>query len=38
VQPKVAIERARRGVGRDVRPSPDELLDVFKQAEAAVRT
>jgi chemotaxis protein MotA len=38
VQPKVAIERARRGVGRDVRPTPEELLEVFKQAEAAVRT
>jgi chemotaxis protein MotA len=34
VQPKVAIERARRGLGREVRPTPEELLEVFKLVES----
>jgi chemotaxis protein MotA len=37
VQPKIAIERARRGLGRDVRPTAEELEEVFKAAEAGDR-
>jgi len=33
--PKVAIEQARRGVGSDVRPSRQELEELFKSAEPA---
>jgi hypothetical protein len=33
--PKVAIEKARRGIGTEVRPNRSEMDDLFKQAEAA---
>jgi chemotaxis protein MotA len=33
--PKVAIEQARRGVGSDVRPTRQELDEMFKSAEAS---
>jgi hypothetical protein len=33
--PKVAIERACRGLPSDVRPSRDELDQLFKEAEGA---
>ncbi len=35
VPPKVAIDQARRGVASDVRPSREELDQLFKDAEAA---
>ncbi len=35
VPPKVAIEKARRGVASDLRPSRGELDELFKEAEAA---
>ena len=35
VQPKIALERARRGLARDVRPSSTQLEAVFKAAEAS---
>jgi chemotaxis protein MotA len=35
IPPKVAIEQARRGVGTEVRPSREELDQLFKEVEAA---
>jgi chemotaxis protein MotA len=35
VPPKVAIDQARRGVGSDMRPSRDELEQLFKDVEAS---
>ena len=35
VPPKVAIDQARRGVATDLRPSRDQLDQLFKDAEAA---
>jgi chemotaxis protein MotA len=38
VPPKVAIERARRGLGREVRPTSEELDEVFKRVESGDRS
>jgi chemotaxis protein MotA len=35
VPPKIAIEQARRGVGTEVRPTRDELDQLFKEIDAA---
>jgi chemotaxis protein MotA len=35
VPPKIAIEQARRGVGTEVRPSREELDQLFKEIDAA---
>jgi chemotaxis protein MotA len=35
LSPKVALEQARRGVASEVRPSRDELEELFKEVEAA---
>jgi chemotaxis protein MotA len=35
LSPKVALEQARRGVGSEVRPSREELEELFKEVESA---
>ena len=33
--PKVAIDQARRGVGTEVRPTREELEEMFKEVDAS---